>query len=71
MNTFFILLLVIVILLVIYVAAGFRVVPQNNEGLVETLGKYTRTVKAGFVFIWPFFSTNSPGFISLTAFRDF
>ncbi len=55
MNTFFILLLVIVILLVIYVAAGFRVVPQNNEGLVETLGKYTRTVKAGFVFIWPFF----------------
>ena len=27
----------------------------SNEGLVETLGKYSKTVKAGFVFVWPLF----------------
>lgn len=27
--------------------------PQNNEGLIETLGKYSKTVKAGLVFIIP------------------
>lgn len=46
--------LIIIILLIVFMALGFRVVPQNNEGLVETLGKYSRTVKAGFVFIFPF-----------------
>lgn len=46
---------IILFLVIIYVIAGFRIVPQNNEGLVETLGKYSRTVKAGFVFVWPLF----------------
>ncbi|WEV71470.1 SPFH domain-containing protein [Lactobacillus sp. ESL0785] len=45
--------LIILILLIIFFAAGCRVVPQNNEGLIETLGKYSKTVKAGFVFIIP------------------
>lgn len=31
-----------------------RVVPQNNEGLIETLGKYSKTVEAGLVFKIPF-----------------
>lgn len=26
---------------------GLKIVPQNNQGLVETLGKYARTVNAG------------------------
>lgn len=50
-----ILLGVIVVLIIAYICCGFRIVPQNNEGLVETLGKYSKTVKAGFIFIWPLF----------------
>ena len=47
--------LVIIILVVIYFFAGLRIVPQNYVGLVETLGKYSKTVKAGLIFIWPVF----------------
>ncbi|WEV37680.1 SPFH domain-containing protein [Lactobacillus sp. ESL0677] len=47
-------LIIIIILLIVFFIAGCRVVPQNNEGLIETLGKYSKTVKAGFVFIIPF-----------------
>ncbi|WEV51874.1 SPFH domain-containing protein [Lactobacillus sp. ESL0731] len=47
-------LIIIIILLIAFFIAGCRVVPQNNEGLIETLGKYSKTVKAGFVFIIPF-----------------
>ncbi|MDF7672173.1 SPFH domain-containing protein [Lactobacillus sp. ESL0701] len=47
-------LLIILIILIAFFIAGCRVVPQNNEGLIETLGKYSKTVKAGFVFIIPF-----------------
>lgn len=46
---------IIAILIVVYILCGLRIVPQNNEGLVETLGKYSRTVKAGLVFMWPLF----------------
>lgn len=46
---------IIVVLVIVYVCFGFRIVPQNNEGLVETLGKYSKTVKAGFIFVWPLF----------------
>ena len=42
---------IIVVLVIVYVCCGFRIVPQNNEGLVETLGKYSKTVKAGFIFV--------------------
>lgn len=34
---------------------GLRIVPQNNRGLVETLGKYKRSVDPGFHFYFPFF----------------
>lgn len=46
---------ILFIIILIYIILGFRIVPQNHEGLIETLGKYSKTVKAGFVFIWPFF----------------
>ncbi|WP_251716291.1 SPFH domain-containing protein [Lactobacillus agrestimuris] len=46
---------ILFIIILIYIILGFRIVPQNYEGLIETLGKYSKTVKAGFVFIWPFF----------------
>ena len=55
MDMNFIFPLIIVILILVYVCCGFRIVPQNNEGLVETLGKYSKTVKAGFIFVWPLF----------------
>ncbi|MCO6532894.1 MAG: SPFH/Band 7/PHB domain protein [Lactobacillus sp.] len=44
---------IIAILVILLVLSSFRVVPQNNEGLIETLGKYSRTVKAGLVVIIP------------------
>ncbi len=50
-----ILTIIIIFLILLYIVLGFRIVPQNNEGLVETLGKYSKTVKAGFVFVWPLF----------------
>jgi regulator of protease activity HflC (stomatin/prohibitin superfamily) len=34
---------------------GLRIVPQNNRGLVETLGKYKRSVDPGSHFYFPFF----------------
>ena len=48
---------VIILLILIYFLCGLRIVPQNYVGLVETLGKYSRTVKAGLVFIWPIFQS--------------
>lgn len=45
--------LVIILIIVILLLSCCRVVPQNNEGLIETLGKYSRTVKAGLVLIIP------------------
>lgn len=46
---------ILLILVIAYICSGLKIVPQNNEGLVETLGKYSKTVKAGLVFIWPIF----------------
>lgn len=36
-------------------AFGFKVIHQNNQGLVETLGKYSHGVEAGLHFYIPFF----------------
>lgn len=49
------LLIIILLLLLIYFFAGLRIIPQNYVGLVETLGKYSKTVKAGLIFIFPIF----------------
>ena len=48
-------LTILIVLIIIYFLAGLKIVPQNFVGLIETLGKYSRTVKAGLVFIWPIF----------------
>lgn len=45
--------LIFVIVVILLFLSCCRVVPQNNEGLIETLGKYSRTVKAGLVFVIP------------------
>lgn len=45
--------LILIIVVILLFLSCCRVVPQNNEGLIETLGKYSRTVKAGLVFVIP------------------
>lgn len=45
--------LILVIVVILLFLSCCRVVPQNNEGLIETLGKYSRTVKTGLVFVIP------------------
>ncbi|ANZ60534.1 paraslipin [Secundilactobacillus paracollinoides] len=34
---------------------GLKIVPQNNQGLIETLGKYSHSVNSGLHFYIPFF----------------
>lgn len=46
-------LIIFAVIVVILLFSGFKIVPQNFEGLVETWGKYTKTVKAGLVLIIP------------------
>jgi regulator of protease activity HflC (stomatin/prohibitin superfamily) len=46
---------ILIVLIIIYFIAGLKIVPQNYVGLIETLEKYSRTVKAGLVFVWPIF----------------
>lgn len=48
-------IIIFIVLLVILTSGCTTIVPQNYEGLIETLGKYTKTVKAGLTFKIPFF----------------
>lgn len=45
--------LLIAIIVVVLIIFSCSIVPQNYEGLVETLGKYSKTEKAGLIFIIP------------------
>lgn len=47
----------IVLVLFVFVANTVRIVQQYEKGLVETLGKYSRTVGAGVNIIIPMFQT--------------
>ena len=49
--------IVVVIVLFIFVANTVRIVQQYEKGLVETLGKYSRTVGAGVTIVIPLFQT--------------
>lgn len=46
--------LLITIIIVALIIFSCSIVPQNYEGLVETLGKYSKTERAGLIFIIPF-----------------
>lgn len=50
-----ILALILIILIIVLLCFAFKVVPQNYVGLVETLGKYSKSVNAGLTFIIPIF----------------
>ena len=47
--------IVIAIIVVIMVAKTATVVPQQSAYVVEYLGKYSRTLQAGFHILIPFF----------------
>jgi len=46
------LIFVLVILAIVFIASAAKIVKQNEKGLVETLGKYTRTVDSGLTIIF-------------------
>lgn len=50
-----ILAIILVILIIVLLCLGFKVVPQNYVGLIETLGKYSKSVDAGLTLIIPIF----------------
>jgi len=49
------LLFIIAVLIVGFFAAGIKIVRPVEEGIIEFLGKYSRTATAGFNWISPFF----------------
>jgi regulator of protease activity HflC (stomatin/prohibitin superfamily) len=49
--------LVIAIFAIIMVSRIARVVPQQQAWIVERLGRYNRTLQAGFHILWPFFDS--------------
>jgi len=53
MDMLTVVLLALIVIGVIFVAKGVKIVPQSREYVVERLGKYDRTLKAGFNFIIP------------------
>jgi regulator of protease activity HflC (stomatin/prohibitin superfamily) len=53
-NIGFIVALVIAVLVIVVLAKTALIVPQQNAFVVERLGKYSRTLKAGFHILVPF-----------------
>jgi regulator of protease activity HflC (stomatin/prohibitin superfamily) len=49
--------LAIAIFAIIMVSRIARVVPQQQAWIVERLGRYNRTLQAGFHILWPFFDS--------------
>src|SRR3954470_12224011 len=53
-------LIVLVIFVFIVAAAGVRIVPQARAGMVERLGRYSRTLDPGLTLIMPFIDRVKP-----------
>jgi regulator of protease activity HflC (stomatin/prohibitin superfamily) len=53
-------LIVLAVFLFIVAAAGVRIVPQARAGIVERLGRYTRTLEPGLALIVPFIDRVKP-----------
>src|SRR5688500_11005534 len=60
MEASLIALTVLAVFLFIVAAAGVRIVPQARAGIVERLGRYTRTLDAGLTLIIPFIDRVKP-----------
>src|SRR5687768_13047435 len=53
-------LIVLAIFLFIVAAAGVRIVPQARAGIVERLGRFSRTLEPGLTLIIPFIDRVKP-----------
>src|SRR5215211_2880369 len=53
-------LIVLAVFIFIIAAAGVRIVPQARAGIVERLGRYTRTLDPGLTLIIPFIDRVKP-----------
>ena len=53
-------LIVLAVFVLIVAMAGVRIVPQARAGVVERLGRYTRTLDAGLTLIVPFIDRVKP-----------
>ncbi len=53
-NLILVAVLAVVVLVIIVIAKTAVVVPQQSAYVVETLGKYSRTLQAGFHILFPF-----------------
>ncbi len=49
--------IIILILVIVTIFAGFRIIPEGFQGLVLTLGKYSRELKPGLNLVIPYFET--------------
>lgn len=49
--------IILLTVFVITVLAGFRIIPEGFQGLVLTLGKYSRELKPGLNLVIPYFET--------------
>ena len=54
MDNLLVLVVGVVIALVLMIRYIVRIVPQNEAQVVERLGKYNRTLEAGWHMLWPF-----------------
>jgi len=60
MDAGLIALIVLAVFLFIVAASGVRIVPQARAGIVERLGRYTRTLEPGLTLIIPFIDRVKP-----------
>ena len=60
MSAALIAVIVIVALVIIVVARSVRIVPQARAGVIERLGRYSRTVNAGLTLLTPFLDRMRP-----------
>ena len=54
MGDFSVVLVVLIVFAIIILTKTAQVVPQRTEAVVERLGKYSRTISAGFHILIPF-----------------
>src|SRR5665648_255062 len=60
MSAGIIALLVLAVFVFIVAASGVRIVPQARAGVVERLGRYTRTLDAGLALVVPYVDRVKP-----------
>ena len=54
MSAFSVVVIVLTVFLIIVLFKTAQIVPQRKEFIVERLGKYSRTLQAGFHILIPF-----------------